>query len=66
MGNATAAKLGDLDQIKKNFDKKWQDFLPNQEPLCGIHWGKDTELLLSIAQRLLDLEQRVGQLKENE
>ena len=25
----------------------------------GIHWGKDTELLLKVAQRLLDLEELV-------
>jgi hypothetical protein len=51
--------------VERDFDKKWREFSPDEVPLFGIAWGKDSELLLKVAQRLLDLEERVKKQEEN-
>ncbi len=51
--------------IEEDFDNTWKEFSPDVMPSFGIHWGKDTELLLKVAQRLLDLEKRVSKDEEN-
>lgn len=55
-----------VELIKKDFDKKWGEFSPDEVPSFGVKWGKDTELLLKVAQRLLDLEERLAKHEENE
>ena len=49
-----------MSAFDEDFGKKWVEFSPDDTPSFGIHWGKDTELLLKVAQRLLDLEERVA------
>jgi hypothetical protein len=52
--------------IEKDFDKKWGEFSPDVMPSFGVKWGKDAELLLKVAQRLLDLEERLAKHEESE
>jgi hypothetical protein len=51
--------------IEKDFDKKWGEFSPDVMPSFGVKWGKDAELLLKVAQRLLDLEERLAKHEGN-
>ncbi len=52
--------------IEEDFDKKWGEFSPDVMPSFGVKWGKDAELLLKVAQRLLDLEERLAKHEEDE